>query len=110
MASVTSSGGDGVRVDTDAVQDLAMQFKSIADDLRTELERLVAAAEQVRDASWRGSAAQAFNGEWDEFHDNAKNIVDDADVIADLIALSMREYVGTDEAGAAALRSAWTQI
>lgn len=110
MAAETPPGGDGLRVSTDAVEDLAAQFKSIADDLRAELERLAGAAEQVLDASWRGSAARAFTSEWDEFHDNARKVVDDADVIADLVALSMRQYVDSDEAGAAALRTAWTRI
>lgn len=110
MAAMTPSGGDGLRVSTDAVQDLAAQFKSIADDLRAELELLAGAAEQVLDTSWRGSAARAFTGEWDEFHDNARKIVEDADVIADLVALSMRQYVDSDQAGTASLRAAWTRI
>jgi WXG100 family type VII secretion target len=105
MAS--TPGGNGLRVETDPVLAAANEFRSIADQLRDGLQQLVASANEVVDGSWRGDAARAFSLEWDEFHDAAKAIVDDADTIADLVAYSMKTYDGQDETSAAMVRAVW---
>jgi WXG100 family type VII secretion target len=107
LPSTPGGGDDGLRVDTDTLMSASDQLRSIADDLRDGLSRLMSDADDVVEGSWAGEAATAFAREWDEFRDAAQAIVEDADVIADLVALSMKHYVGRDADGAAMLRSTW---
>lgn len=111
MADATAGGaGDNwLRVETDAVLAAAAEFRSIADERTDGLGRLVSEANAVVDGSWRGQAAAAFDREWDEFHDAAKAIVDDADTIADLVAYSAKIYGQQDDTSAEVLRAVWVR-
>ena len=106
MASTPS--GNALHIETDPILAAANEFRSIADRLRDGLQQLVGSANEVVDGSWRGDAAKAFSREWDEFHDAAKSIVEDADTIANLVAYSMKTYDGQDEASAAMVRAVWS--
>lgn len=108
MASV-SDGGDGLRIEEDPVRGAADELGTIAQELRTGLQQLISAANDVVDASWRGEAAAAFRSEWEDFHDSAKTIVEDADTIADLVAYSVKVYAAEDESNAALVRSVWIE-
>ena len=102
-----AGGGDGLRVETDTLSTASAELRWVADGLRDGLSRLMAVADGVVEGSWVGDAAAAFGGEWDEFRASAAAIVEDADVIADLVALSVENYVGTDADSAAVLRATW---
>lgn len=106
MAAVNSGGGE-LRIETDSVLDAVSEFRTIADDLREGLRQLVSSAEEVIDGSWRGAAATAFSSEWSEFRDAAHAIVEDAEVIADLVAISVTQYAGSDADSAAMLKATW---
>ncbi|MGY1990399.1 WXG100 family type VII secretion target [Mycolicibacterium fortuitum] len=108
MESHASS--EGLRVDTDPVITAAIQFYSIAEDLREGLRQVTTSINDVVEANWRGEAAAAFRREWDDFHDAAKTIVDSADKIADLVSHSMRIYDAEDSSSAALVRSVWQDV
>jgi WXG100 family type VII secretion target len=102
-----ADGQSNLRIETDPVLAAVDQFRTIADDLRQGLQRLVGSANDVVGASWRGEASSAFRREWDDFEDAAKAIVEDADTIADLVTYSVNAYVAEDKTSAAVLRSVW---
>lgn len=111
VASVAGgSGGQELRVHTDTLGSASDQLQSIADELRDGLRRLVSQAERVIEGTWRGEAATAFSKEWDEFREAAESIVEDADVIAGLVSLSVTHYVNDDDTSAEMLRATWSRL
>lgn len=70
----------------------AQQMDGIAEELQTALGRLQADVENVVGASWSGNASTVFNQHWSEFLSNAKEIVDDAHVISQLVSYSAELY------------------
>ncbi|MBN3456392.1 WXG100 family type VII secretion target [Mycobacterium sp. DSM 3803] len=109
MADAAGGAGE-LRVETDTLASTSDELQTIADGLRDELRRLISNTESVVEGSWRGEAATAFAREWEEFRSAAESIVEDADVIAGLVALSAKQYSGTDEASAQMLRATWSRV
>ena len=97
-------------VATDTLSNASDQLQSIADELRDELRRLISNTGRVVEGTWRGEAATAFAREWEEFRSAAEAIVEDADVIAGLIALSAKYYADTDETSAHMLHATWSRM
>ena len=109
MQNTAGGGSDhALRVQTDTLSSASDQLQSIADELRDELRRLVSHADRVVEGSWRGEAASVFANEWHEFRETAESIVEDADVIAGLVARSVNHYVNDDESSAEMLRATWS--
>ncbi|OMB89919.1 hypothetical protein A5746_21790 [Mycolicibacterium conceptionense] len=111
MANVAGGAGGGqeLRVETTTLDSASDQLQSIADELQDELRRLVSNIERVVEGTWRGEAATSFAREWEDFRSAAESVVDDADVIAGLVALSATHYAGTDETSAHMLRATWSR-
>lgn len=101
------AGGDGLRIEEDPVKAAAEELDAIAAELREGMRQVVAAANDVVDASWRGEAASAFRREFEDFHDAAKSIIDDAETIAGLVGYSVNVFASEDSSSAAVLRSVW---
>jgi uncharacterized protein YukE len=75
--------------------------------LREGFDQLLTSVDDVVEGSWRGEAARMFGRDWDDYRRAAAKVVNDADEIAQRVAMSVNAYVAQDEHSASVVRAAW---
>lgn len=102
---MADTGGGMLRIDSDPVRAAAAEFRAIADELREGFRQLVSSVDEIVEGSWRGEAAPTFGRDWDDFRSSAAKVVEDAEEIANRVAVSVEAYVAQDGNSAAILRA-----
>lgn len=82
------------------------QVSESVDELRAELARLRAAADDLLEHGWRGAAATAFGAGWREWDDGARLVLAGLDETAQALGLTAREYERTELDTAVTVRGA----
>lgn len=79
----------------DELRQQSQNMKSRADAARTEFSQLRSKLEQIQD-QFRGSAAQAFDGQYKSWDDSAKQIIEALEGLGDWLAKAAETVEQTD--------------
>ncbi|MGF6887265.1 WXG100 family type VII secretion target [Nocardia sp. GAS34] len=88
-----------VGANLDAVKTLASNFENSINAIRGEISKIDDAAQQVR-SGWKGDANGAFMSASSNWHDTAKTLENDLDMLTNAVKDGLNKLISMDQGNA----------
>ncbi|QNG17768.1 WXG100 family type VII secretion target [Rhodococcus triatomae] len=98
-------GDHSLEVSVERLQAASSFVGGRADDLRTDLDALTKAVEDLLDDGWQGVAAEAFSAAWEEWRDGARQVSEAFAESSVLLSDTAGAYEDQDQDHATAITS-----